>query len=321
MDKKETNKLSSLEAVRCVAFLGVFTSHTRLNAFRTLGRWGVSVFLVLSGFLMVYSYYRKGRIKGSTIKDNFIFLCNKMKRLYPLYILLTLFLFPILFMGNTRVPFGEGVLRLITSVLFISEWHFSIHSIVDVAWYLGPLALFYFVFPRILNYMENNYSKTKAYLSIVISLLIQLLIGVIGKNMGNEIGYWYVYYRPLSRIWEIIIGCNLAYIYLNSTFKLEKWKYTVLEIVSIVLVVVSNVVAMVITPKNKIVTAVSEIQEIWWACSLVFIISTGILIYIFAIGQGSVSKVLVCNATLNIAKLSAYAYLIHNVVLQCLEIM
>lgn len=49
-------KLDSLQAVRALAFLGIFLSHTGIKYFGTTGTWGVSVFFVLSGFLMVYNY-------------------------------------------------------------------------------------------------------------------------------------------------------------------------------------------------------------------------------------------------------------------------
>ena len=59
-NKRESLKM--LDALRGVTFLGVFMFHTELNVFRTLGGWGVSVFFVLSGFLMVYSYWEQDRI-------------------------------------------------------------------------------------------------------------------------------------------------------------------------------------------------------------------------------------------------------------------
>lgn len=43
-------KLDSLQALRAIAFLGVFAFHTNIRFFSSLGRWGVSVFFILSGF-------------------------------------------------------------------------------------------------------------------------------------------------------------------------------------------------------------------------------------------------------------------------------
>lgn len=59
------NRITTLQVVRALAFFGVFTSHTNIKCFLSGGVWGVSVFFVLSGFLMVYSYYDSDRVKNA----------------------------------------------------------------------------------------------------------------------------------------------------------------------------------------------------------------------------------------------------------------
>ena len=49
-------KIESLQAVRGIAFLGIFLKHTGISLFCALGDWGVSIFFVLSGFLMSVRY-------------------------------------------------------------------------------------------------------------------------------------------------------------------------------------------------------------------------------------------------------------------------
>lgn len=43
----------SLQGMRALAFIGIFSEHAGLTH---LGSWGVSCFLLLSGFLMYYNY-------------------------------------------------------------------------------------------------------------------------------------------------------------------------------------------------------------------------------------------------------------------------
>ena len=82
----EAERIETLEVLRALAFLGVFCSHIGFNAFISTGRWGVSVFFILTGFLLTYRYYGKGRItKDCGIKNNFGFLVRKIKRLFPLH--------------------------------------------------------------------------------------------------------------------------------------------------------------------------------------------------------------------------------------------
>lgn len=67
----ENNKrkpiLKGLYFVRALAFLAVFFQHIN-DRFIGIGGWGVSIFIVLSGFLMVYQYYDKDEI----IQNSFI---------------------------------------------------------------------------------------------------------------------------------------------------------------------------------------------------------------------------------------------------------
>lgn len=79
-------RLDQIQALRGIAFLGVFLSHTGLKWFGAVGHWGVSVFLVLSGFLMFISYSGNDRIKRISLRDNIVFSWRKIKKLYPLHI-------------------------------------------------------------------------------------------------------------------------------------------------------------------------------------------------------------------------------------------
>lgn len=79
------NQLKSMQGVRAVAFTGIFSSHCGCS---DLGAWGVSVFFILSGFLMVYNYY--DREFNCSVRNNIVFSVRKIQKLYPLHILMML---------------------------------------------------------------------------------------------------------------------------------------------------------------------------------------------------------------------------------------
>lgn len=56
--KSSNSKIISLQALRAIAFLGIFLSHT--NCFIQWPWLGVSTFFVLSGFLMMRTYVGGG---------------------------------------------------------------------------------------------------------------------------------------------------------------------------------------------------------------------------------------------------------------------
>ncbi len=57
LDENRGGRLGQLQSLRALAFLGIFISHSGLSS--QLGAWGVSVFFVLSGFLMAYTTKNK----------------------------------------------------------------------------------------------------------------------------------------------------------------------------------------------------------------------------------------------------------------------
>ena len=82
--------IKGLQAVRAFAFLFIFTSHLFSGVLNILGAFGVSLFIILSGFVLIYKNF------NSTIKsNNFKYSLNKILKLYPLHIttlLITIFL-------------------------------------------------------------------------------------------------------------------------------------------------------------------------------------------------------------------------------------
>lgn len=56
---KNRENIRAIQALRGLAFLEIFLSHSNVPLIGASGAWGVSIFMVLSGFLMVYRYYDK----------------------------------------------------------------------------------------------------------------------------------------------------------------------------------------------------------------------------------------------------------------------
>ena len=89
VDIAPKKRLDSLQTVRAIGFLSIFTSHAGLSM---LGPFGVSVFFVLSGFVFYYNYCDR-QIQCTPLK-NFSFTFKHIKRLYPLNILMLIAAIP-----------------------------------------------------------------------------------------------------------------------------------------------------------------------------------------------------------------------------------
>lgn len=332
MNAYEEKKIDSLQALRGIAALGIMLSHTNFIAFEALGAWGVSVFFVLSGFVLMIAYYGKDRIKNYSVISNMRFTVGKLKKIYFIYIVLTLFMLIFDFVGEKRVPIYISAIKLILNAAFIQEWiPLAERSINGVNWFLCTTALAYFVFPWILWLFEKKYSKKKAVISIVAAILIQFAICVFAERMSidvqsewleTDLNYWMVYNAPWARIWDVVIGFNLGYLFVNKRNREGKLGYSLLEIASCLLAVSSFGFYFAHSLLNEL-PAINKESFLypgkWWMYVLLFSFGTMVLIYVFAIGKGFVSSLLKNKFLLYIAKLSPYLFLIHYVVYQVID--
>lgn len=74
----QRGQITSLQALRALAFLGIFLHH--VNSPFCWPAIGVSVFFVLSGFLMEYKYF--GKEMSLSVRENLRFAIRKISKLY-----------------------------------------------------------------------------------------------------------------------------------------------------------------------------------------------------------------------------------------------
>lgn len=329
-------KIMALEGLRGIAFLGVFLCHSNAfdNRLSCLGAWGVSIFLILTGFVMMYSYYGKNRITNVSLKDNFLFAKKKIQRLYLLHVICTVAMVPFMMFGNDAESIPTILLNIVLNLLLIQSW-FPIKgiSINGVSWYLCVTVFSYFLFPYILHYIEKGYSIKKAIRMIFICLLIMISVALLGLGMSvvgsshnilwmKILSYDLVYYFPLSRILDTIIGINLGYIFINYEGKIVKRYCSYGEICGVLIAVIANICMDVFVkhPSYNVTDRSWYTPEYWYNYAFVFIYCIGamVLIYSFAQEKGVISGILTNKITLYLARISPYAYLIHCVVLRYL---
>lgn len=310
------NKIISLQSLRAIAFICIFLHHCGMFSF---GAEGVSIFIILSGFLMIYQYYNKDIKCG--IKNNFFYSISKIKKIYPLHIICIFLVLPftILDMMNefSLCSIIENLINLILNVLLLQSWvpngsvYFSYNG---VAWYLSLCVFLYFVFPWILTNIKKYKSVKQAYKTFIIVLIIQILIAFLSSflevSFSDGFAKYLTYICPLFRLGDFIIGCNLGYIFLNrKTDKMNAGilKFTALEFFTIVAVIISQVVYV----KNF-----SFLGSEWFKYSLLYIPTSISAIYLFALSKGLLTKMLTNKITIYIGNLSAYTFLLHTVVIR-----
>lgn len=311
------SKINTLQSIRCFAILGVITSHCDLGGF---GAFSVSLFIILSGFVMFYNYQTRKINTG--IIPSLKFTIGKIKKLYPLH-LLTMTLILLLALNQLIKHFSSSslislIFKTFSNILLIQDWFPKIsiyYSLNGVAWYLSLCLFLYYIFPTILI-MLRQYSFIQAVNTIGLLFLIQITISfslkyiLVTSSLFDNFILWFTYILPITRALDFLIGCCTCIIFckVKDYFRQERTfmnsiVYTAFEIVVIIIGI--YVYQYFYIERKTIFGSESFVYTtIYTPCSV-------LLIFLFAINKGLLSTILTNKLTIWIGDLSAYLFLIH----------
>lgn len=313
---REKKKLTSLQSLRALAFLGIFLLHA--GCVYDWAVLGVSVFFVMSGFLMVYSYYDKAL--SISIKDAFLFSIKKIKALYPLHIITMLLavIRPAAYIVQNKAYFaiGELVKNIIYNIFLIQTWVPNVGvnvSLNGVAWYLSVCLFLYFIFPYLLWMIKKIDNQV---LLIVIALLYWVIMYFIGYitidryGLDGRLFTWATYCFPIYRLGDFFAGCVAGYCFLrDETSDVSVISATVAEVATVMLCGIF----IVFSAQPQQLKAIRVLTENWTLCLIPLAV---LLVLMFARCEGLLTKVLNNKCLVWLGDLSAYLFLIHYFVTQ-----
>ncbi len=324
-----TNKNNSFQALRGIAFLSVFLSHCGITKY---GFFGVTTFFILSGMLLAKSNYSKEL--SLSPKSCLKYSVGKIKRLYSLHVIMS-FVAVAQVLLMISISYGDKmkpallplvflklyIKPLIPNFLLIQSW-FPTKDIFlafnGVAWFLSDCLFLYFAFPFLLRILKKYTKKSQVYIVTAVLLIVELLFSLFMHNIGlsrdegNEIWYWAVYINPVIRCVEFFIGCNIGWLFLkaDSEKKLSVKNATVLEILLVAVLVLCHETIM--KPKFQM-----QGDNGWWiVMPFVFTICASFIVVMFGIDRGYIVKFLKNPVVLFLGNISAYAFLIHQPVVE-----
>ena len=231
-------KIESLQALRAIAFICIFLSHCDVLP---TGPMGVSIFLILSGFLM-FNSANKGNVPE--VKHSFRFAAKKIAKLYPLH-LLTLLAMIVVSVVAAEVKGGNGIIKAILNGMLLqawvpnSEWYSTFNK---VSWYLSVCLFVYFAFPYLYRKMQRLSLKQNAIeggvlltIQIVYSILLSTLLS---EAIKFDYQKWITYICPLYRLIDFCYGMLMRKIlYEWKRIQALKNNKTVVNIAEILLLV------------------------------------------------------------------------------------
>jgi peptidoglycan/LPS O-acetylase OafA/YrhL len=240
--RAQTNYIPALTGVRAVAAYLVFISHYCYifdggfpDIFRRFfGEFhiGVSIFFVLSGFLITFRYYNNFH---TLTKDWFKqYLKNRVARIYPMYFLLTLAAFTYYFITKDQSVtkgYNHPVGLLLMNITFVRGFFYQFWDTgIAQGWSLTVEECFYFSAP-IIFLIAKRYNKF--YIQPVIITAFGILMVLIFRNVdwhgffGNFT--FVMLFTFFGRCFEFFVGIQLARFVLKRGFdRTHKLSFTYL---------------------------------------------------------------------------------------------
>jgi peptidoglycan/LPS O-acetylase OafA/YrhL len=219
--RETTDYFPALTGIRAIAAFMVFIHHFNpgknysyfLEGFFNELHVGVTLFFVLSGFLIAFRYYNIFNISWKWVFD---YLLKRLARIYPMYFLLTLFVFFVL-AWSSDIGFTQYVMQqykvLILNLSFLrgffNDYKFSL---IAQGWSLTVEECFYFAAPIIFFAIR----KFKPFIILIPILLILtgLLLVLLFKDIpfyGFFNSYFFLFsYTFFGRCFEFFVGIALA---------------------------------------------------------------------------------------------------------------
>lgn len=305
-------QIDSIQAARTVACLVVILHHCY---FTRLAPAFVSVFIVLSGFLMGYSYFERPAPSLKPV-NCLRFSIKRIKKLYMLYILTLLPIMALDLYFTRPVPgsaeFATIIKELILSALLIQSWSPSYaYAFNGVAWYLSTSLFLYFCFPYIIRAIRRYKSQKTALGVIILLYAVQLVLGLAAAPLSAHVHSvdavkfesWFSYVFPPMRVFDFAIGCNLGYIFLQRDGSERRGTVYALDVVCLSLFAVSAYIYL----SGKSFLAAPALRD-----TQLFIPFATVFVYIFALDSGFLSRICTNKLTIFFGGLSGSIYLIHQ---------
>lgn len=301
--------LDALDGIRSFACLEIFCCHCLWGG----GALGVSLFLVLSGFLLTYRYLSQdaaAALPSATPSGLVRFAWKRLSKLYPLH-MITMVIAIVIQLSQWRVQNNTDWIalsvRIISHVFMVQTWipvESVYYSLNGLSWYLSTIQFCYLCFPLLYRVLRKLNTAAAAFLSLIAVFALQFFIAMVSVKVFriNAVDHYYLtYVCPLFRIFDFICGCLLAVVFSKTpTDHKSIHQHTVWEILAVFAVGITQYIAL-----NKRVF-------MWGRFSLIFLPASCFAILVFAIGGGYISKIFTAKIVKSFAALTPFVFLIHN---------
>ncbi len=199
--------IRALTGLRFFAALYVFVFHVHIrwplpgrepiNQFISQGALGVTLFFILSGFILTH-VYGHDEIDAVWLRG---FALKRFARIYPIYALSLLLVLPFLIVR----PAGQSLVLFVSDALLLQAWfpQLALEWHGSSGWTIGAEAFFYLCFPVLLLLLRNA-GRRGILLFLAVAWAWSVFPGQVHSLFGGD--WRTVYAMPLMRLGEFAVG-------------------------------------------------------------------------------------------------------------------
>lgn len=228
------------QGIRAVGIILIVFSHSfsmiidNAGAHRVMplwGRYGVYVFLLLSGILL--ALHEESYQFNGTLKEGFLYSIQKIKKLYALHFV-TYIARAVMLISNNEISFVRFVIYSVFN-LTLTQSYIPFSGILDSfngpSWYLSMNGFLWLITPLFVVWFRKNGHKYKLKNLILLNILGQIL-WVILSNIGIFVckiyfpminptwfDLWLLYFSPLLCCQIYILSFLATKLFLNADNK------------------------------------------------------------------------------------------------------
>jgi len=216
---KNSNYFPQLTGVRAIAALMVYIHHFNPITEKYFGKYlhnffrefhiGVTLFFVLSGFLIAYRYMEMNNFNFKK------YMVNRIARIYPMYFILTTVTFYLYGYTNDRNDLINYILNISLLKGFFNSFKFSG---IAQGWSLTVEETFYILAP--LTFMLIKRKTIYLFLLPIVTISFGVVLVIIFSEfqlLGFFSSYEFIFnYTYFGRCSEFFVGIGLAIVFKNN---------------------------------------------------------------------------------------------------------
>jgi peptidoglycan/LPS O-acetylase OafA/YrhL len=309
---RKTSILSPLTTFRFFAALAIVFLHAFENDQHAYLGSGVSLFFVLSGFVLTYVH---PRLDGLVAYARFW--VARLGRIWPLHILTLVIV--LIAQPFGRSPYKHFVVEFFLNTFLLQAWipvRRVAMSFNFVSWSLSVELFFYLVFPFILPWVFRAPGKM-IFASLAVYFLLvtgAILLHMPDGTSSNSMTFESFLFCPLLHLYEFVMGMAGAVWWMAA--QKESKNFTLWSVIEILLFF--GVLAL-IPSLNSMITFVLQGNPPYEMAlqlgSLVRAPLFALLIYVFAFQAGLLSKIFSYRWLVYLGDISFSTYMIHCIIL------